>query len=137
MLTPRRLQSLVSRETSPLESSVVSVTQLGGGDAHNVIPNDATLGGTFRSLSLAGTQHLRERIESVMQSTAAAYQCTAEVDFLESEHPVYPPTVNDGATYQFARGVAAGVLGADKWVEDEPTMCVHAACRRRRPSSCR
>lgn len=42
-------QSLVSRETSPLDSGVVSITLLKGGDgAYNVIPNDVQLGGTIR-----------------------------------------------------------------------------------------
>ncbi len=44
-------QTLVSRETSPLGSSVVSVTRLAAGDAFNVIPDTVKLGGTVRCTS--------------------------------------------------------------------------------------
>lgn len=42
------LQTLVSRETSPLGSAVLSVTMMRAGDAYNVIPDEAMLGGTIR-----------------------------------------------------------------------------------------
>ena len=44
-------QTLVSRETNPVESNVVSVTWVKGGDAYNVIPDSVRLGGTLRQVA--------------------------------------------------------------------------------------
>lgn len=70
------LQHLVSRVTSPFASSVVSVTRMQGGDAYNVIPDEARLGGTVRTTTNEDMTLLRKRVEEVAASTTAAYGCT-------------------------------------------------------------
>ena len=60
------LQTLVSRETSPLDSVVVSITKLAAGEgANNVIPDVATFGGTLRCLSKERMLATKQRIEEV------------------------------------------------------------------------
>lgn len=59
------LQSLVSRETDPLGSSVISVTQINGGAVFNVIPDTVELAGTERALTDEWSQTLQGRIEEV------------------------------------------------------------------------
>jgi len=59
------LQSLVSRETDPLGSSVISVTQINGGAVFNVIPDTVELAGTVRALTDEWSQTLQGRIEEV------------------------------------------------------------------------
>ena len=56
------LQSIVSRETDPLESAVVSVTAVNGRDAHNVIPESVAIKGTVRSLTMEGLRRLQTRV---------------------------------------------------------------------------
>ena len=60
------LQTLVSRETSPLDSAVISITKLAAGEgANNVIPDFATVGGTLRALGKEQLHTMRRRINEV------------------------------------------------------------------------
>lgn len=114
------LQTLVSRETSPLDSVVVSVTMLRAGDAYNVIPDTAEVAGTFRALKVSTFDRTQQRIEQLVQSMALAYGCTATVDW--TNQPIYPPTVNDGEAWSFARGVGESLFGSDNVMDIEPTL---------------
>uniref|UniRef100_J3MJS4 Uncharacterized protein n=1 Tax=Oryza brachyantha TaxID=4533 RepID=J3MJS4_ORYBR len=79
------LQQLVSRETDPLEAAVVSVTLLKGGGAYNVIPESASFGGTFRSMTDEGLSYLMKRVKEIIEGQAGVHRCAATVDFLEEE----------------------------------------------------
>src|SRR6478752_7950952 len=57
------LQSVVSRNVAPLDSAVISVTQMHAGDAYNVIPNEAVLRGTVRAFRKETMALIKERIE--------------------------------------------------------------------------
>nr|Q8H3C8.1 RecName: Full=IAA-amino acid hydrolase ILR1-like 8; Flags: Precursor [Oryza sativa Japonica Group]BAC20815.1 putative IAA amidohydrolase [Oryza sativa Japonica Group] len=105
------LQQLVSRETDPLEAAVVSITILKGGDAYNVIPESASLGGTFRSMTDEGLAYLMKRIREIIEAQAGVNRCAAAVDFLEEELRPYPATVNDDGMYGHAKAVAEAMLG--------------------------
>lgn len=59
------MQTLVSRETSPLGSAVLSITRFNAGVAFNVIPDFVTFGGTLRSLTNDGMQNLMQRVATV------------------------------------------------------------------------
>lgn len=112
------LQSLVSREMSPLGSAVVSVTTMRGGTVNNVIPDEAGIGGTLRALTHGDMIRLKKRIEEVSSSIAQAHGCTASVDWHEEDHPYYPPTVNDGRAAGLVARVAEALM--DGWVEASP-----------------
>ncbi|KAF7013664.1 hypothetical protein CFC21_027732 [Triticum aestivum] len=105
------LQQLVARETDPLESAVVSVTQLRGGDAYNVIPESASFGGTFRSMTDEGLSYLMKRVKEIIEAQAAVHRCTAIVDFMEEKLKHYPATVNDEGMYDHSKEVAEAMLG--------------------------
>lgn len=47
----------------------------------------------------------------MVPAIVGAYQCNGTVDWLEAEHPYYPPTVNDPAAAEFAKGVVGKLLG--------------------------
>ncbi|KAI3886740.1 hypothetical protein MKX03_006883 [Papaver bracteatum] len=105
------LQHVISRETDPLESRVVSVGFIaGGGQAGNVIPEIVKLGGTFRCMTNEGASYLRRRIKEVIKAQAIVHRCTATVDFMEDKIP-YPPTVNDETMYKHAKNVGEKLLG--------------------------
>ena len=104
-----QLQSLVSRETAPQDSAVVSVTMLHGGEATNVIPERATLGGTIRAVDADHMARLRLRVQSVLTAVTALHGCTTEVAF--SPDP-YPPTVNDAQLVDAFVARAAGEAAA-------------------------
>lgn len=68
------MQTLVSRETSPLDSSVISITKLAAGEgANNVIPDFATFGGTLRGLGKQQLLSMKRRIEEVSTDTLFAF----------------------------------------------------------------
>ncbi|KAK3038646.1 hypothetical protein RJ639_027309 [Escallonia herrerae] len=107
------LQNIISRETDPLDSKVISVTMIDGGNAFNIIPDSATLAGTYRAFSKESFNGLRRRIEEIIKGQAAVHRCTAEIDFFGREHPTLPPTVNDQRIYEHARHVSSLIVGEE------------------------
>ena len=73
------LQSLPSREVNPLESSVVSVCTIHGGEAHNVIPEEVSLGGTIRTFTRATRELVLKRFQEIVHGVAGAQGCQAEI----------------------------------------------------------
>jgi hypothetical protein len=51
-------------------------------------------------------------MQQMVPAVVGAYQCNGTVDWLEAEHPYYPPTVNDPGAAEFAKGVVGQLLGA-------------------------
>ncbi|XP_016477586.1 IAA-amino acid hydrolase ILR1-like 3 [Nicotiana tabacum] len=105
------LQQLVSRETDPLESRVVSVAFVDGGQAGNVIPASVKFGGTFRFMTFEDYSYLKQRIIEVIETQAGVHRCSATIDFSEELMRPYPPTLNDPATYEHAKKVGEVLLG--------------------------
>ncbi|CAA6660635.1 unnamed protein product [Spirodela intermedia] len=116
------LQAIISRETDPIQSSVVSVVFVRAGDALDAIPESVTLGGTFRSLTNEGLAFLSRRIKEVIEAYSAAHRCTSAVMFMEEERIPYPPTVNDPAMYELARRVGEELVGRNKVHVSKPMM---------------
>ncbi|MFL2957822.1 MAG: M20 family metallopeptidase [Candidatus Thalassarchaeaceae archaeon] len=75
------LQSIISRELNPLESGVISVTMMNGGDAWNVIPSTMELQGTIRSLTLEGLLTLQKRVKEVSESIASSESLRGRSNF--------------------------------------------------------
>ena len=73
------LQQIVSRETDPFDSVVVSVTTLEAGTARNMIPGSARVGGTVRTLSLARREEVRDAMERVIAGVTAAHRADLPV----------------------------------------------------------
>jgi hippurate hydrolase len=112
------LQALVARRTNPLDSAVLSITQFHAGSANNVIPDEAKLSGTVRTL-LPETRDMMERlIAQVAESTATAHEAVAEVVY----HRLYPPTVNHEAETARAALAASRVLGESRVIRDAPPI---------------
>ena len=111
------LQSIVSRNVAPIDTAVLSVTRIHAGDAYNVIPQTAELGGTVRAFSSEVMQLVERSMRRVAQATAAAFGATAEVDF----RLLFSPTVNNPAEAEFAARICAELVGQDK-VERNPPL---------------
>lgn len=115
------LQTVVSREMSPFDPSVVSITTLRGGEAFNVIPQEVVASGTIRSLTTAGLLKLRASIERICQSVAEAYRCTAKVERIDDD-PDYPATVNDSGSWALVQEAARQLVPSAQVVEVPPVM---------------
>jgi amidohydrolase len=112
-------QTIVTRNKSPIDAGVLSITQIHAGSATNVIPDEATLIGTVRTFTLPVLDLMEQRMRDIAAHTAAAFG--AEVDFRFKRN--YPPLINHVEETAFAAGVMRSVVG-DAAVNDtvEPTM---------------
>jgi amidohydrolase len=113
------LQTIVSRNLDPLDSGVISITTVHGGEAYNVIPETVRLAGTIRALTMDRFRWLQDRVESLVTQVAAANDCTATV---EIPADAYPPTVNDGEVWSDVQDFAAELLGRQAVHEIPPVM---------------
>ena len=130
------LQTIVSRNLSPIESGVVSVTLVRGGTAYNIIPEVAEIGGTLRSLSKPGYRYIDERTKDVLAGAAMAHGCTLNLTKTEFEPSclearivdgmtggcTFPPTVNAPAAHLIAKQAATELVGAARVRVAEPTL---------------
>jgi hippurate hydrolase len=104
------LQTIVSRNVDPVKQAVVSVTQIHGGDAYNVIPQTAMIAGTCRSFAPEVRDLIERRIAAISRGVGEALQIEVEVAYERG----YPPTVNSEAETALAADVAAEVVGEER-----------------------
>ena len=104
------LQSIISRELDPLDSGVVSISAIQGGQAANVIPPEVKILGTLRSLTMDGLKKLQTRVKEIAENVAKAHECEAIVEYPGND---YPPTVNDGEMWEFAKKIGNDILGEE------------------------
>jgi amidohydrolase len=112
------LQSIVSRNVDPLEAAVISICVFQAGQADNVIPQQATLRGTARTLSPAVRELVKARVREVVEGTAKLYGAKADLTYSTG----YPVLVNDDARTAFAAEVADEIAGKDKVARDTPPL---------------
>ncbi len=113
------LQSVVSRNRDPLEPAVLSVTRFHAGEAYNVIPGEAVIGGTVRALHPEVEDAIEAAIARVCNGIGAAFGVQVTLDYQRG----YPPTVNSPREAALCREVAAAVVGAENVRTDlRPTM---------------
>jgi amidohydrolase len=103
------LQTIVSREVSPLDPAVVTIGTLHGGDAFNVIPSTVRLTGTARWFTEATGAAMPGRIERIVTHTAAAAGLTARLDYRRVNRPV----VNDPRIADRVIAAATRLLGEE------------------------
>lgn len=103
------LQDIVSRSIDPLESAVVTVGTFNAGTAFNVIPPDARLSGTVRSLSGATRRRVEEAVRAIVHGTAATFGAMAEVEYTLGN----PVLVNDIEVAGLLAAAAARTVGTE------------------------
>ncbi|HSF29659.1 MAG TPA: amidohydrolase [Candidatus Tectomicrobia bacterium] len=112
------LQTVVSREVPPLAPVVVTVGKFQGGTAFNVIPSRADLSGTVRTMDARIRQEMPARLERIIRGVTSGMRADYTFDYTFG----YPVTVNDVHRTQFARHVAAAVVGEPNVVSAGMTM---------------
>ncbi len=118
------LQSVVSREISPLDSAVVTIGSIHGGTAFNVIPSNVTLAGTARSFTAEAGRALPEKIRRIVAGTAAACDVSANVRYERSN----AATVNDPRIADIVIEAAARLLGEENVETDTRTLAGEDMC---------
>ncbi len=111
-------QTVVSRSLDPLDSAVVSITQVQAGSAFNVIPDEVWLGGTARSFR----PEVSEQIEAGLRALAHGLGAAFGVEITLGYRRGYPPTVNHAAQADVAAAVARSVVGEGRVHVDLPPV---------------
>ncbi|HVL76677.1 MAG TPA: amidohydrolase, partial [Noviherbaspirillum sp.] len=102
-------QTIISRNRNPLESGVLSITQIHSGSATNIIPDEAVMVGTVRTFGTEILDMIEARMRAIAHCTAQAFDAHAEFSF----HRNYPPLINHAAETAFALEVMRELVGAD------------------------
>ena len=111
-------QTIVTRNKRPIDTAVISVTMIHGGEAVNVIPDSVEVRGTVRTFTNEVLDMVERRMKTVAEATCAAFEASCEFSFQRG----YPPTINHRDETDFARRVLGEVVGAENVHEFEPTM---------------
>jgi amidohydrolase len=112
-------QTIISREKNPLDTAVLSITQIHAGSATNVIPDEAVLIGTVRTFTTEVLDLVQRRMGEIAQGVAAAFNAGVDFSFKRN----YPPLVNHPEQTAFAIEAMKAVVGEDNVDTDvEPTM---------------
>jgi hippurate hydrolase len=115
------LQTLVSRETNPLDPAVVTVGSIHGGTKHNIIPNEVKLQITVRSTKDSVRKHLLEGIKRVAEAAAQGARAPKPEVTVHPEE-FTPALVNDAALTQKTVALLREVLGKDRVELRPPVM---------------
>ena len=102
------LQEIHARELSASDEAVLTIGTFHAGEAGNVIPDTATMGGTIRTYDEKTRAYLKERMTAIAQSIAEAFRASAEVSFGSG----CPTLVNDKDLSEKVTGYLKGLLGA-------------------------
>ncbi|MTC60754.1 amidohydrolase [Providencia rustigianii] len=111
------LQSIVSRETSSLDSAVVSIGKMDVGTRFNVIAENATLDGTVRCFDIETRTRIEAAIRRYATHTAAMYGATVEVDYIYGTLPV----INEERSALLAQSVITDAFGEETLMFEKPT----------------
>ncbi|MEZ5451106.1 MAG: M20 aminoacylase family protein [Thiolinea sp.] len=114
------IQSIVARNMHPVDSAVISLTQmLGGSGAYNVIPEQVSLRGTIRTFSQEHRDRIRQRLRDLVSHIAQGLGGEAQVEFAGG----YPPTINHAQQAEHCLHVTRQLVGAEQvqW-NPQPSM---------------
>ncbi|MEG2419731.1 MAG: M20 family metallopeptidase [Eubacterium sp.] len=112
------LQTIVSRNTDPMDHLICSVNAIQGGSMDNLVVDQVQMAATIRSLSAPAMARARSRVEAIVASTAAAYECTAEIQYKED----IPLADNSPEMTALARKAARSVVDEADIVSVTPTL---------------
>ena len=112
------LQSIVARGADPLDSCVVSVTRFDAGTTFNVIPQNAQLLGTVRTLNDATRDFAERRVTEIAKGIGAAMGASVDIEYVRG----YPVTRNHARQTEFATQVARQIVGDEAVVVDAPPI---------------
>lgn len=112
------LQTITSRNVDPIESSVVTVTQVHAGDTWNVIPDAAVLRGTTRAFRPEVQDLVERRMREICAGIAATYGAQVKIRYERR----YPPTVNAARETEICASVLERMVGPENVVRVPPVM---------------
>ncbi len=112
------LQSIVARNVRPVDTAVLSVTQVHGGDAYNVIPQRVRLSGTVRAFSNEVMELIGHNMARVAEGVASGFGARAKTDF----RVIFPPTINNPEQAEIAAAICVGLVGTENVNRNPPPI---------------
>ncbi|MBN1956226.1 MAG: amidohydrolase [Anaerolineae bacterium] len=112
------LQTIVSRNVGPLDTAVLSVGSIHGGDAFNVIPPQVHMEGTIRTFDPQTRQAILRRLQEVVEGVATACGTRAEIE----TKSLTPAVINDPQVTEMIRRAAEAIVGPEHVSLGERTM---------------
>ena len=101
------LQTIVSRNTNPLENTVVTIGKIKGGQNFNVIADKVELSGTTRAYTEQNREMIKNRMESIIEGVSKAFNAEIILNYKEG----YPPTINHDAPTKHIMDAASNIVG--------------------------
>ncbi|TMU84276.1 amidohydrolase [Bacillus sp. BHET2] len=102
-----QLQTIVSRNTDPIDSAVLTIGKIEGGYRYNVIADEVTLEGTIRTFKPEVKEMVKGRFYSIVEGVGKSFDAHMEIDYLDG----YPATVNSPQWADEVKLAAQKVLG--------------------------
>ncbi|MEE8342040.1 MAG: amidohydrolase [Candidatus Neomarinimicrobiota bacterium] len=110
-------QTIVSRNTDPLENTVITIGKIAGGHGFNIIADEVRLRGTARAMTEKNRMMIKTRIQEIIDGVAKASGATINLDYQDG----YPPTINDEDATKAVQRSANKIVG-NRVVEPYLTM---------------
>ncbi len=107
------LQTIVSRNTNPLDSTVVTVGKFHAGSNFNIISAEAHMEGTARAYTEENRTMIKTRMKEIIKGLETSTGAKIELDYIDG----YPPTINHQKAFQILRQSAEKITGIDTTVE--------------------
>lgn len=111
-------QTIISRNTRPMDAAVISVTTLHAGDTFNVIPDACQLGGTVRAYTKEVLDLIEQRMAEIVDFTCQSFGAKAVFEF----NCIYPSTINHPEETEFACQVLRDCVGVENVIAQTPIM---------------
>lgn len=112
-------QTIISRNVSPVDSAVISVSTIHGGTAFNILPESVTMTGTIRTLSNETRKLIHDKMTAICKAHEEMHNCTIDLELIIA----YPPVINDEVMSDFAINIGQELLGKENVIiAKEPSM---------------
>ena len=101
------LQTIVSRNTDPLESTVVTLGKIEGGHNFNIMADEVKMYGTARAYTEENRQLIKTRMQEILDGVAATFGAVITMDYEDG----YPPTINHDSATENALNASKAIVG--------------------------
>jgi len=112
------LQTIVSRNTDPLDSVVLSVGSIHGGSLENLVVDEVRMTASIRALRTETKKAMLKRMETIVTETCRAYECASEIRYEEN----IPAVFNSPEMARLAKRAAENVVGQENVTDVSPTL---------------
>ena len=102
------LQTIVSRNTNPLESTVLSIGKIKGGHNFNIISDKVHMSGTTRAYSEENRKMIKQRMKEVIEGVSKSFGADIKLNYKDG----YPPTVNNSSQVEKVLKAASSVVAS-------------------------